>query len=242
MLKYKHLFFFFILFSSTVQSQVLLSLIFGDKLNSEGLEFGLEGGVNWANITNLDNDGSIRNYNLGFYFDITLKERLHLDTGVLVKSTLGANNLSLEDLAFLGVPEEPEPGNYKQELSYFIVPILLKYSLKNRIYFEGGPQIGWMRKGFVEFNYNDGTEKIRIRRSNSSSINKIDAGITLGTGYRLMKNDGMTLGVKYYFGMVDVYKNRPGTKNNSLFLKLNIPIGANAAKKKREEKANKTNE
>ena len=26
-------------------SQVLLSVIFGDKLNSEGLEFGLEGGL-----------------------------------------------------------------------------------------------------------------------------------------------------------------------------------------------------
>ena len=174
-----------------MHSQVLLSLIFGDKLNSEGLEFGLEGGVNWANISNLNNDGSVRNYNLGFYFDITLKERLHLDTGVLVKSTLGANNLSSEDLTFLEIPTESEPGSYKQELSYFIVPVLLKYSLKNRIYFEGGPQIGWMRKGFVEFNYDDGNEEIRIRHSNSDAINKIDAGITLGTGYRLMKNDGI---------------------------------------------------
>lgn len=234
--------FLLLLFSNAMHSQVLLSLIFGDKLNSEGLEFGLEGGINWANISNLNNDGSVRNYNLGFYFDITLKERLHLDTGVLVKSTLGANNLSSEDLTFLEIPTESEPGNYNQELRYFIVPVLLKYSLKNRIYFEGGPQIGWMRKGFVEFNYDDGNEEIRIRRSNSDAINKIDAGITLGTGYRLMKNDGMTLGIKYYFGMVDVYKNRAGTKNNSLFLKLNIPIGANAAKKKREQKENKINE
>lgn len=234
--------FLLLLFSNAMHSQVLLSLIFGDKLNSEGLEFGLEGGINWANISNLNNDGSVRNYNLGFYFDITLKERLHLDTGVLVKSTLGANNLSSEDLTFLEIPTESEPGNYNQELRYFIVPVLLKYSLKNRIYFEGGPQIGWMRKGFVEFNYDDGNEEIRIRRSNSDAINKIDAGITLGTGYRLMKNDGMTLGIKYYFGMVDVYKNLAGTKNNSLFLKLNIPIGANAAKKKREQKENKINE
>lgn len=224
-----------------MHSQVLLSLIFGDKLNSEGLEFGLEGGVNWSNISNLENDGSIRNYNLGFYFDITLKERLHLDTGVLVKSTLGANNLSTEDLTFLEIPSESEPGNYEQQLSYFIIPVLLKYSLKNRIYFEGGPQIGWMRKGYVEFNYDDGTEEIRIRHTNSDAINKIDAGITLGTGYRLMKNDGMTLGVKYYFGLVDIYKNRSDTKNNSIFLKLNVPIGANAAKKKRDEKANELN-
>ncbi|MCD4788577.1 MAG: hypothetical protein K8R37_01155 [Bacteroidales bacterium] len=33
------------------QSQILISLILGDKLNSEGLEFGLEGGFNWSNVS-----------------------------------------------------------------------------------------------------------------------------------------------------------------------------------------------
>ncbi|WP_152286793.1 porin family protein [Flavicella marina] len=226
----------FVFVCSTANSQVLLSLLFGDKLNSPGLEFGLEGGVNWANISDFG-DGSIRNYNLGFYFDITLKERLHLDTGVLVKSTLGTNNLSTDELNLLNIPIEPEAGSYSQELSYFIVPILLKYSLKNRIYFEGGPQLGWMHKAHVEFNYKSDNESIKIKTFNEDQINKIDAGITIGTGYRLMKNDGMTLGVKYYIGMVDVYKNSPGTKNNSLFLKLNVPIGAGDAKKKREAKS-----
>ena len=36
------------------QSQILLSLLFGDKLNSDGLEFGLEGGFNWASFIILD--------------------------------------------------------------------------------------------------------------------------------------------------------------------------------------------
>ena len=44
-----------------------------DKLNSEGLEFGLEGGVNWSNISNLDADKSLSTFNLGFYFDFKLK-------------------------------------------------------------------------------------------------------------------------------------------------------------------------
>lgn len=33
--------------------QVLISLLLGDKLNSGKLEFGLDGGVNWSNISNL---------------------------------------------------------------------------------------------------------------------------------------------------------------------------------------------
>ena len=50
------------------RSQVLMSLIFGDKLNSPNIEFGLDGGVNFSSISNLDSDYK-RDFNLGFYFD-----------------------------------------------------------------------------------------------------------------------------------------------------------------------------
>jgi hypothetical protein len=34
------------------------------------------------------------------------------------------------------------------------------------------------------------------------------------------------LGLKYYYGLTKVYKGVSGSNNSSLFLKLNIPIGA----------------
>jgi hypothetical protein len=235
--KLKILIVFLYLGTHSMQSQVLLSLIFGDKLNSEGLEFGLEGGLNYSTISDTGNGNRLRDYNLGFYFDVTLKNRLHLDTGVLVKSSMGANNLTEDNLDFLGIETEPQAGVYSQKINYFIVPILLKYNFKNRIYIEGGPEIALMRNAHVEFNFEDNTEIIKLELKNTNKINRIDTGFSLGTGYKLMKNDGMTLGLKYYFGMIDVYKEKSGTKNNSLFLRLNVPIGANAAKKKRENKS-----
>jgi hypothetical protein len=36
----------------------------------------------------------------------------------------------------------------------------------------------------------------------------------------------MSLGVKYYYGLTNVYKNESGTKNSSFFVKLTVPIGA----------------
>ena len=57
-------------------------------------------------------------------------------------------------------------------------------------------------------------------------INKFDAGFTFGLGYNIGKGRGLTIGAKYYFGLIDVYKDISGTKNNSLFLKVNIPVGA----------------
>ena len=37
--------------------------------------------------------------------------------------------------------------------------------------------------------------------------------------------------MRYYYGFLDVYKDRSGTNNSSLFLKLNVPIGLSEEKK-----------
>lgn len=224
-----------LLIGLNAQSQVLLSLLFGDKLNSDGLEFGLEGGMNFSNISNLEGDKALSSFNLGFYFDIRLKNQWNLYTGVLVKSKLGDNKLSENDLKFLEITPEPESGTYSQRINYFIIPLLLKYNFKNRIYVEGGPQIGWMRKAWVEFNSESDAEEIRIKHFNTDKLNRIDAGISVGTGYVLKPKNGMTIGVRYYMGLANVYKGVSGSNHNSFFLKANIPIGAGKEKANQKE-------
>ena len=213
-------------------SQVLLSVIFGDKLNSEGLEFGLEGGFNWSDISNLEADKQLSSFNLGFYFDFRLKDQWNLYTGVLVKAKLGDDQLSSNDLTFLEITPNPEEGTYSQKINYFIVPALIKYNFKNRMYLEAGPQFSLMHKAWVEFLASNENKKTRIKEFNKDKINKLDAGITVGTGYKLMPDTGMTIGVKYYYGFANVYKGQSGSNNSSLFLKLNIPIGAAKSKEK----------
>jgi opacity protein-like surface antigen len=216
-------------------SQVLLTVIFGDKLNSEGLEFGLEGGFNWSDISNLEAGKRLSSFNLGFYFDFRLKNQWNLYTGVLVKSKLGDDQLSPSDLTFLEITPNPEEGTYSQKINYFIVPALIKYNFKNRIYLEAGPQFSLMHKAWVEFLANNDNKKTRIKEFNKDKINKLDAGITVGTGYKLMPDTGMTIGVKYYYGFANVYKGVSGSNNSSLFLKLNIPIGAAKSKEELKE-------
>jgi hypothetical protein len=41
------------LISQVIQGQVLLSLLFGDKLNSPTLKFGLDGGSNFSTLSNI---------------------------------------------------------------------------------------------------------------------------------------------------------------------------------------------
>ncbi len=216
---------FTLIISFSLQSQILISLLFGDKLNSPGIEFGLEGGINMSKVSGLETKRSLQTFGLGFYFDIRLKNKISLSTGVLVKSTFGANKLKANDLKELNTVKFDTTGDYRLRLSYFMVPILLRYTLSNHFYIEGGTQAGLMYRSNVEFNSNIDGADARIRDYNKDQINKIDVGAMCGIGYKLRKGTGMTIGIKYYYGFVDVVKNISGTKNSSLFVKVNIPIG-----------------
>ena len=231
---------FFILFIGfTAHSQVLIALLLGDKLNTGKIEFGLDGGVNFSNIGNMDSNSFSRELNLGFYFDIKMKEQWYLNTGVLVKSTLGLDNLTEADLEFLNATTYDAEGEYKQRINYFIVPALARYKFKNNMYAELGPQFGLATKAFIQFDSDVDGNQARIRETNTDMINRFDMGIAGGVGYRLLKGLGWTIGARYYYGFLDVYKDLSGSKNSSLFLKLNIPIGL-SLEKKEEVKALKT--
>ena len=73
--------------SLPLHSQVIISLLFGDELNSDKVRFGLDGGVNFSNLTGTGGSKFLENFNLGLYFDIQLKEnsKWYVHTGVLLK-------------------------------------------------------------------------------------------------------------------------------------------------------------
>lgn len=235
--------------AATSQSQVLITILLGDKLNSDGLEFGLEGGINWAKISGLDTKDYARKWNLGFYFDIRIKNQWSVSTGVLVKSNFGVDKLSNNDLLLIGASNYNNldtttlTGDYNLKISSFMVPVLLRYKFKNHIYVELGPQFSLLYKSWVEFNSDVDDKDMVIKEYNRDKINKIDVGIMVGAGYRLFKGTGWTLGAKYYYGFVNALKGIPNTRNSSIYLKVNIPIGAGeVAKQKSAEKAAKKKE
>lgn len=227
-----------VLLGLTVKSQVLISIILGDKLNSPNLEFGLEGGYNWSSISGFESASPLSTFNLGFYFDIRVKKNFYINTGVLVKSNLGIGKLTNTDLYALGASTFVDTlggqveGAYSQRLNYFLIPVLAKYRHKSNIYVELGPQFGIMYNGWVQFVSDIDGLDATVKEYNSDQINRIDIGGVIGAGYKFKKGPGWSVGVKYYTGFVDVYKNIANTKNSALFVKANIPIGAGEKSKK----------
>jgi hypothetical protein len=215
----------------SANSQVLIALLLGDKLNTGKIEFGLDGGVNFATISGMESSSWYRKWNLGFYFDIKMKEQWYLHTGVLVKSELGLDDLTESDLEFLNATIYPEQGEYSQSISYFMVPALARYKFKNHIYAELGPQFGLVYKANIKFNSDIDGISINATENNRDMLNRFDVGLAAGAGFRLLKGLGWTIGARYYMGFLDVYKERSGTKNSALFLTVNLPIGLSDEKK-----------
>ena len=230
-------------------SQVLISLLLGDKLNTEKLKFGLDGGVNFSNITNIDPSHYKAHFNLGFYFDFLLKEntKWYLHTGVLVKSAMGPQGLNTYftenanlDTLFLG-------GTMDRKLSYFNVPILVRYQFKNRMFIEAGPNLGLLYKSYDIF-YADVKDKedLVYELDVRDDYNRIDAGVMAGVGFSVIKGTGYNFGMRYYYGLTELLKDNSGDpqRNSTFYLYLSLPVGAGekakakaeAKKKEKEEK------
>jgi hypothetical protein len=219
----------------SVNSQVLISLIFGDKLNSPNVEFGLEGGANFSTISNLEGAKYRTDFNLGFYFDFLLKNpSWAINTGVIVKSSMGADGLAVYSLNNENLDTSFAGGHVDRKINYFNVPLMIKYKFDNHIYLKAGTQLGLLHKAYDEFKNNYNGENLEYKNDIKDQIHVIDAGLAIGAGYRLMKGNGMNLGVNYYYGLVPLMKgdSSPNVYNRSFYITAGIPIGKGKASEK----------
>lgn len=208
-------------------SQVLISLLLGDKLNTGKIEFGLDGGLNLVGIDGVSPSSSKPNFNLGFYFDLKLKNPSWMvHTGVIVKSTMGARNIAAYPLNDALLDEVFKKGAVVRKLAYFNVPLTIKYKWRHGFYAEGGIMLGLLHKARDEFltsvnSKDDLSYTIDIR----DGYHPLDAGLIGGVGYRLMRRNGMNLGIRYYYGFVDTTIGDKGHFNRALYFSVGIPVG-----------------
>jgi len=227
------LIFLLVFIGYSANSQVLISLLLGDVLNSDKIEFGLDGGVNFANIANLDPGKSLALFNLGFYFDIKLKEQLMLHTGVLVKSNQGADMLDPYSLNNPNLDEVFSTGHITRKINNFSVPIMLKYRFAGLFHLEAGPMLALRTKGYDEFkNTIIDAEDVTYKLDIKDNYKRIDAGIMVGAGFKLSKKipKSSQIGIRYYYGLVDPLIENTGKSQNfsSLYLYFSLPIGTHS--------------
>ena len=234
-------------FVQLAQSQVLISLLFGDKLNSDKIKFGLDGGINFSNVSNLPTSKTSTNFNIGFYFDFKLNDNSDnwfLHSGVKVKSTMGAE-MSPYSLENRSLDSLFANGNIKRKINYFNVPALLRYKFESKLFIELGPVISLRYKAVDEFSSEvEDNNTLSYKRDIRDEIKRIDLGFEGGIGYLLKPLNGMNVGVRYYQGLLNTstLSVESPQRNRSLSIFASIPIGAgdkakakNAAAKDKKE-------
>jgi opacity protein-like surface antigen len=150
-------------------------------LNAQMLQFGVKGGVNFANYTNGEIEGvdfnQVTSYHFGLVTEIKLLGNLSLQPELLY-STQGSE---LE-----GFGEQ-----IKNELGYISLPVMAKFYLtSNRLSIEAGPQFSFL---VSERNELDSTDS-----------NTFDFGIGGGLSYKI--TDGLFISGRYIAGLTEVKK------------------------------------
>ena len=137
---------------AALNAQVLISLLFGDALNTEKIEFGLVGGLNRSYILDISDSKGMNNFNIGFYFHILMKNSTYLSTGVAVKSNVGATGMDTYPIGDVNFDAIYENGVLTKKIPVFYVPILFHQRFNQRWYIEAGPQLGLIHKPLDIFN------------------------------------------------------------------------------------------
>ncbi|MFT3823715.1 MAG: porin family protein [Chitinophagaceae bacterium] len=215
----------FIACTCAARSQVLIAILFGDKLNTDKLEFGLIVSPGLVNITDIQSK-SRAGLNLGLYFNIKINDRLFLHPELIPKAAFGARSImpystgndSLDNL-FTG-------GSIQRNIKAMSLPLLVHYRIKKLLFAEAGIQVDWLLRSKDVFkNEVDGNDLTYTTKINDK-VTMFDVGVVGGLLYKFKKDKGMGLGIRYFYGLTDIHKDLSGNQRNTAWLlNVTIPIG-----------------
>ena len=219
---------------STCNSQVLIALIFGDKLNSDRMNFGLNAGLNVSDFTDFDESSFGTGFQFGIFLDYKLNDKLIIrpELNAITNIKMGIDPYITGNDALDSVLTTV---NVDRKLSYGSAAVFLKYPIGRRFQLETGP------RGSLRFKAEDiftadvvESEDLVYTRNIRDEVTLIDVGWAIGLGRKLFKGKGVYFSARYYYGFIDVLKDEPGNQNVSSFqFNASIPI---VGKKKVDEK------
>jgi hypothetical protein len=209
-----------------VIAQVLIALVFGEKLQSEKLTFGLCLAPTSSNISNVGGHSDY-GFGLGLYFDIKMSENFFLHPEIWPKSHLASTDLSPYPTGIDSVDSFFSGGSVTRKLRAMSFPLLCRYRIKGLLFAEAGPQINWMLRAKDTFETKVNGEEVTYETDLEDQYTRFDFAVAAGLHYKLKKDKGMGIGIRYAYGLTDIDKLSAGTQvNKSLYLTVLVPVGA----------------
>ena len=214
------------LFIPAARSQVLIAVLFGDKLNTPNIEFGLNVGANLSTVTNYPAAKYKPGLNIGLYFNFKLSDHWYLHPELLFLNQMGSLGINNRDL--------PDPQLQHETLetwidaTYGTLIFLPRYKLTSQLYFEAGFHGSYLLSADDYFLIKpESDSELEYRRHARNRMNKIDVGFDVGLGYKFRKGEGVNLSLRYSHGFVNTIKDAslPPERNRGFHVHIGIPIG-----------------
>jgi len=233
---------FLVFGTGQASGQVLISILFGDKLQSDNLEFGLSVGGNFSTLSGIEEAKWRSSLAIGLYFNIKLSERFFIHAAAIPKSDLGARNLFPYSLGDAELDSVFSDSRVERILGYIHVPTLVRYKLPSHLGFEFGPvtTIRFQRQHVDEFSIDINGDEADVRRTIGGETRPFDFGASLGAYYKFAKGQGIEVNLRYYHGFLDIFKKSDirdvysTQMNRAIRLLVHIPIGRGSLKEKKE--------
>ena len=211
----------------TAHSQILIAVLFGDKLNTGKLEFGLVGGPTFTGLSNIESKRRT-GFNLGIYFNIRPDEKFFIHAEGIAKGAWGAKELIPYPTGSDTLDNLFADGSVERKIKAFSLPVLCRYAITKKFFAEAGIQADMMlgAKDIFHSKVNDHDLDYTVKVG--EQITLLDFGLAGGLFYRFRTDKrSMGMGVRYFQGLTDVVKSTTGTQANSAWqLVVTIPIGA----------------
>lgn len=208
-------------------AQVIISLLFGEKLNTNQLEFGIVVTPVWTDISDLDakhRDG----LDLGIYFNIHPDRKFFFHIEGIAKGAFGVKSLEPYSLGNDTLNALFASGAVERKIKAFSMPILGRYAITPKFFVEAGIQPDMMLKSKDIFRSTVNDNKLEYTVNISDQITLLDIGVDGGVFYKFSKDQrSMGIGLRYFQGLTDIMKSTHGNQLNSAWqLNVSIPIGA----------------
>lgn len=219
--------------SVTAKSQLVIALLFGDKLYTPKTELGLNVGANISNVSNVDNTKYVNQLGLGLYFKWKFQERWQFQPEFYFRYPQGGKKLPPYSLADPDLNPVTENSTIIRKSQYFSLPLLINYRIWDELRFSIGPQFSFMTSNEdIFFLTLETGEEVYIRRKGHENLNRFDVGGTTGLSYTLRQGKGVTLAARYHHGFIEPDPDISGGSNLNFNFNfyVGIPIGVGKEK------------
>lgn len=226
--------------ASRAQAQVLIALLFGEKLSTETFQLGVNASMAATGFRGQADDVRL-DWMLSIYGEIRLHERFHLQPELALKYPSGGENMRTSVPAYPFTPygepvldEVVAEGRVERHLRYLALPVFGKTNL-GPVGLGVGPQVAVLIGAEDTVHQKDDGTRISLSRSVTQELRRVDAGLVASVDYaffRSRKMRSLRLRLKGYLGLVDTIKDNPGdaVRNWNVMVGLDIPIGGTPKK------------